>query len=359
MTILRHTFLIRLGIATYALGMLAAATATAQFTAPPLGAERSAAPANAGQAPASGQSRDRSQPRAQADAAENPGIFRAENPMVIPINNVSVPAQTEGMLTEIGVEEGAIVEAGQILAVINDEQAQLTLRLKEAEEKEAYLNALNDINLRDAQESEKLAREEAEAYASLARERATPEWEARAKALEANRAKLRIELAELNEDIAEVQYVAKKSERAMAELEVSRRKIVAPFSGFVELRIAQSGEWVQPGSPIVQLVQMDRLRAQAFVSAIDPEHMVMPGMPAVLEFDLGGDSKERINGTIGFVGNDVDTSNRRRIWVEFANKRVGNDWLIKPGIRPEVWVDATERPDASLGKTPAEESLSR
>lgn len=347
MTILGHTFLTRLWIATSALAMLAASTATAQVTAPRGGADAAAAPGN------------RVQPRQQEDAAASRGIVRAENPMVILINDVQVPSQVEGMLTEIGVEEGAIVEAGQIVAVVDDQQAQLTLKLKEAEEKEAYLNALNDVNLRDAKESEALAREEAKAYADLDLLGAIQKWEARAKALEANRAALRIELAEMNEDIAEVQYVAKKSERALAELEVSRRKILAPFGGFVELRIAQLGEWVQPGSPIVQLVQMDRLRAQAYVSAVDPEHMVMPGMPAVLEFDLGGDSKERINGTVGFVGNNVDASNRRRIWVEFENKRVGNDWLIKPGILPEVWVDTSRGPVANLSQTTAEESSSR
>lgn len=352
MTILRHTFLRRLWITTSILATLSASTATAQVAAPPRSAEGAAVPA------ARVQPRQ-VQPRQEEDAAESRPLVRADNAMVILINNVKVPAQVEGVLTEIGVEEGAIVEAGQTLAVIDDQQAQLTLKLKEAEEKEAYLNALNDVNLRDAKNAEELAREEAEAHADLARQGATPMWEARAKALEATRAKLRIELAQLNEDVAEVQYVAKKSERAMAELEVSRRKILAPFSGFVELRIAQLGEWVQPGLPIVQLVQMDRLRAQAFVSAIDPEHMVMPGMPAVLEFDMGRDAKERINGTVGFVGNDVDASNRRRIWVEFANKRVGQDWLIKPGIRPEVWIDTSRGPEANLGKTTAEESLSR
>lgn len=326
--------------------MLISSAATAQTTVPPQGGERAAATAANEPASRPATSR-RGQPGAQAETSRSPGIVKADNAMVIPIYNVQVPAQVEGMLTEIGVEEGAIVETGQTLAVIDDQQAQLTLQLKQAEEKEAELNALNDVNLRDAQKSEELAREEAAAHADLARQGATPEWEARAKALEANRAKLRIELAQMNESIAKVQYLAKKAERAMAELEITRRKIVAPFDGFVELRIAQLGEWVQPGSPIVQLVQMDRLRVQAFVSAIDPEHMVMPGMPVVLEFDLGGETRERINGAIGFVGNDVDASNRRRVWVEFENKRVGNDWLIKPGIRPELWVDTSQRPAAN------------
>ncbi|WP_164100663.1 efflux RND transporter periplasmic adaptor subunit [Candidatus Laterigemmans baculatus] len=279
--------------------------------------------------------------------------------MVILINNVRVPAQVEGVLTAIGVEEGDLVEAGQTLAVIDDQKAQLTLLLTMAQEKEAELNALNTINRRDAEQSEELAREEAVAYADLARQGATPTWEARAKALEANRAKLRIELAELNERIAQAQYMAKKSERELAELEVARRKITAPFGGFVELRVAQLGEWVQPGSPIVQLVQMDRLRAQGAVSAVDPDSLVTPGMPAVVEFNLGGGRTERINGVVGFVGNDVDISNRRRVWVEFENKRVGDDWLIKPGMVPVIRIDNSRIPEPNVGQAAAAGNANR
>jgi multidrug efflux pump subunit AcrA (membrane-fusion protein) len=144
--------------------------------------------------------------------------------------------------------------------------------------------------------------------------------------------------------------LAKKSERELADLEIVKRKILAPFSGFVETRVAQLGEWVQPGSPIVQIVQMDRLRAQGFVSAVSPDRAVSPGMPAVVEFDLGNNRKERINGVVGFVGNDVDLQNRRKIWVEFANSRVGNDWLIKPGMIPVIRIDISQPVANSIGQ---------
>lgn len=277
-------------------------------------------------------------------------IVVADAAKVILINNVRVPAQVEGMLTEILVEEGAIIEQDQPIAKIDDRQALLTLDLKKAQEREAEYNALNNINLKDAQNSEALAREKAKAYKDLERQGATATWNARSLELEATREKLRIELAEMNMKIAEVQLLAKKSERELADLEIVKRKILAPFSGFVETRVAQLGEWVQPGSPIVQIVQMDRLRAQGFVSAVSPDRAVSPGMPAVVEFDLGNNRKERINGVVGFVGNDVDLQNRRKIWVEFANSRVGNDWLIKPGMIPVIRIDISQPVANSIGQ---------
>src|SRR5690606_2305810 len=93
-------------------------------------------------------------------------------------------------------------------------------------------------------------------------------WEMEKKILEADTATLRIELAELQENVAKVQYIAKRTERELAEHELDRRKIVAPFAGFIENRIAQLGEWVQPGSPVLQLVQLDKLRVEGDIDAL-------------------------------------------------------------------------------------------
>ena len=214
----------------------------------------------------------------EADSAQGPThsstpagdgpVLRSENCLVKTIQNVRVPAGAEGRVTELLVSEGVNVQPGDILAKVDDTQAQLTLKLREAEEREAEINALNDVNFRDAKNSEKSATAEAEAYKELRREGAVPYWEMEKKILEADRATLRIELAQLQQDIAKVQYVAKRSERQLAEHELTRRSVVAPFAGYVETRISQLGEWVQAGTPILQLVQLDKLRVEGDIDAL-------------------------------------------------------------------------------------------
>lgn len=75
---------------------------------------------------------------------------------------------------ELRFEEGDTVDEGVILAVIDDTAAALALELKKAEEKEAILNAANEVNLEDAKNSEELASAEAEAYKELRREGTSP-----------------------------------------------------------------------------------------------------------------------------------------------------------------------------------------
>jgi multidrug efflux pump subunit AcrA (membrane-fusion protein) len=271
--------------------------------------------------------------------------LQAENCMVKLIQNVRVPAEVEGRLTDLKVTEGAYVQAGDLLAVIDDTQAQLTLEFKKAEEREAELNATNDVNYRDAVNSERSANAEAEAYKELRREGATPYWEMEKKILEADRAKLRIELAKSQQDIAKVQYIAKRVERQLAEHDLTRRKVLAPFSGFVESRIGQLGEWVQPGSPVMQLVQLDKLRIEGDIDALRYPGQVAVGTPAKVLIYANADRAQadksqaiQLEAKIGFVSSEIDLNNRYRMWVEVENTRNGNEWLIKPGMEADITV---------------------
>lgn len=263
--------------------------------------------------------------------------IRAENCMVEYIQRANIAAETQGKLTEIKIEEGVTVQKGDVIAVIDDKLARLNVDLKNAELVEAELNATNTVNLRDAQNAEQLATAEAEAYKALRKEGATPYWEVEKKRLEAKRAKLRIELAEQNMKIAKAQYYGKESEMQIAEEEVARRQIRAEFDGFIETRSAQLGEWVQAGSPIALLVNMDFLRVEGDIDALRYAGKVANGTPAqVLIYHRTDEDPIAIDAELGFVSTEIDLNNRLRIWVKVKNERVGNDWLIKPGMRAEI-----------------------
>ncbi len=263
--------------------------------------------------------------------------IHAENCMVQYINKVNVAAKAEGTLMELRFEEGDTVTQGDVLAVIDDTASALALELKMAEEKEAILNAANEVNLEDAKNAEELASAEAEAYKELRREGAIPYWEMEKKRLEAKRAELRIDLAEMQKKIAEVQMIAKRSERKIAEFELTRRKANAPATGFIEARIAQLGEWVQPGTPIATLIQMDRLRVEGDIDALTHKNQVMQGTPVQVTIHSESANDITINGKLGYVSMEIDLNNRHRVWVEIENyKNDRNDWAIKPGMKAEI-----------------------
>lgn len=267
------------------------------------------------------------------------GQVAAENCTVKYIRRVNVPAEVEGKVLDLPVEEGTTVNEGDVMAVIDDTAASLALELKLAEEKEAMLNAANEVNLKDARNSEELAKAEAESFRELYQKGATPYYEMKKKVLEAVRATLRIDLAEMQKKIAEAQYVAKRSERQIAEFEKKRRNILAPFAGYIEFRSAQLGEWVQPGSPIATLVQLDRVRVEGDVSALDFGGLIHAGTPVRVRVSVSSDSEEAVEvmGKIGFVSSEIDLRKRYRVWVDIDNqKNSQGGWLIKPGMQAEI-----------------------
>lgn len=289
-----------------------------------------------GQSPEVGSSQA---PQRFVSQLQPPGTeLSARDAMVKLIRSVRIPAEVEGMITELKVEEGNNVDKDQVVAVIDDKQAQLTLKLKEAEVMQALLAAENDVNLRDAVASEASARAEYKSYEEMLRSGALPFWEVEKKRLDAERQKLRIELAELETKQNKVALVAKKQEKALAEFEIERRQVKAPFAGYIETRQAQLGEWVQPGAPIVEVVQMDRVRVEGDIDALTMPEAVVVGAPVKIRLLVSRDEKQDVtfDARIDFVSAQVDVNGQRRIWVDVENQQQNGNWLIKPGMRATI-----------------------
>ena len=262
--------------------------------------------------------------------------IRAEACFVQYINKVNIPAKAEGTLTELSIEEGDTTNVDDVIAVIDDTSSKLAIKLKQAEYKEAMINADNTVNYRDAVNSEKLATAEAKAFEALRREGAVPRWDLEQKKLEATRMKLRIELAEMQRKIDTVKMIAKSNELEIAEYELTRRQITSPMTGYIESRIAQLGEWVQPGSPIATLIQMDRLRVEGDIDGLKYREFAVKGTPVEVIIYNEADKTLRINGKLGYVSMEMDLNKKHRVWVEIENQKVGDNWLIKPGMKAEI-----------------------
>jgi len=267
----------------------------------------------------------------------------AENCRVQYIDKTPIPAHTEGPLIQLNFKEGDSVNEGDVLAVIDDEQAKLAYELKRAEEKEAQLNAASDVNVRNARNSFELATAQANAFKELFLEGAIPKWDLKTKEFEADRAKLSIEMAEDQMKIAEVQMIAKRTELEMAAFELKRRKITAPLTGIIEQRIAQTGQWVRSGDPIATLIQMDKLRVEGRVSALRYPGQIRKGAPVEVQIYTETDKVVKFNAKLGFVSMEINELDEYRVWVEVANKRIGDDWMLKPGMRAEITIQRTKQ----------------
>ena len=277
--------------------------------------------------------------------------IRAENCLVAYGRRVEIPATVPGRLKSIKIEEGSTVKEGDLVAELDDKQAKLQQDNAKTKEEEAILNATNDINYKDAVSAEKIATAESNSFKVLYEKKAIPYWEMQKKVLESARAKLRISLAEMQMKVAKAQYFGSRSELRIAENEVARRKIYAPFDGFIESQLAELGQWVQPGSPIALLVKMDELKVEGDVNTMEYSGQFLKGTPVQVRIYPRGRSNEAhvVDSVVSFVSSEIDLNSRSRIGVKIPNTAIGDDWLIKPGMQADIIIRNDNAPNNTRG----------
>ena len=142
-------------------------------------------------------------------------------------------SRTSGLILKMHVDAGVMVKQGDLLMELDSELAEIDLERMDGELEQAR------IELADA---ERLLTE----GRALASRGAFPKSEAdsRASAVEVRRATVRQLEARV------------KQQRSI----IGRHRLLAPYDGVISRRLADAGEWVETGTPVADLVALDRPR---------------------------------------------------------------------------------------------------
>ena len=225
----------------------------------------------------------------------------------------AVSPKAGGRILEIHYREGDSVNAGDVIAVLIDEQvkaregqAMAALRQAEAKTKSAREQVTvleeqrreEEATVEQQEASYQLALFDKEAYTRLARTGAVSERQGRqaqstadqqAAAVAAAKRRLagiRMQIAQQQADIASAEATANQFR---AQLEEARENwgdltVKAPFTGTVATRTAEPGEVVTAGTPLITLIDLSKVYLRGFV----PEGQigkVKVGQPAHVYLD--------------------------------------------------------------------------
>jgi HlyD family secretion protein len=189
-------------------------------------------------------------PSAAAPGPADSGAMRTNDGILSVLtveHEVDVRAQREGIVQQVGVEEGRRVKAGEILGRLDDRSlqteldkahsdmlvAQNNLKYKEAENQAKEANLRRQQLLREAGLSSQADLEEAQ-------------FEAKATAYDADSFKALIKSSE-----AQIQGL---------QIEVEQTQFRAPFAGVVVRRYVRQGQTVQKDDPAFRVSQLDPLQ---------------------------------------------------------------------------------------------------
>ena len=200
---------------------------------------------------------------------------------------VELATRAAGIIAELPLKQGDRVEAGQVL-----------LRL-DAEEKQAAVETARQL----------VVQREAEATAT---ERLLKSGT----------------VGKLQGDNVRTALLQAKSQLEMAQAELGRLEVKAPFTGLVDKVSVEEGASIQPGSPVATLISLDPVIASGEVSERNLGS-VRVGDSAEVQLVSG----ERAEGTIRYISRDATAATRTyRVEVAVPNP----EFAIPAGMTCEI-----------------------
>ena len=234
---------------------------------------------------------------------------------IVTTNDVVLSPQVAGQLAELRVSEGDSVKKGQILAVIAPEElradtayyaqsaagvssqvkeSEAALRFEESATDHQTAQAVSNLAASEAQvqaaaadlqaaratytRTQDLARQQIASAQDLDQSRAAADaaqakLDALRKQVEAQRAAVALARANAEQvavrrnqvQASQHQEAAAAAQRAKADVRLAYTELHAPIDGFVDVRAARAGEYLNAGQPVLTLVNPDDLWVRADV----------------------------------------------------------------------------------------------
>jgi HlyD family secretion protein len=208
----------------------------------------------------------------------------------VEVREVDLAFRVGGRIMERAVDEGQRVENGVVVARLDAEPYRLALQRARAEAvaARAQLAALRaGTRAQELRAAEAAQRRAAQQLAfARAEEKRVAEIAARdlasEQALERARLERQVARAQLQEaderlallregpraediDRAEAEWQAREAAAALAQQQLDDASLVAPVSGVVSVRLAETGEVVQAGQPVLRVAALDAPWVRAFL----------------------------------------------------------------------------------------------
>jgi RND family efflux transporter MFP subunit len=221
-----------------------------------------------------------------------------------PSADITLSFVQSGRIAEIVLAEGAKVQAGQVVARLDDAAEQVQLAQLKAQGEDRTQVLASEASLAQ----KKVDLEKLEVAAS--RDAAT--------LLEVQHARLAVRIAELSLTLAKLEHEQAKRKYEEQKIRVDNMRLKSPVAGWIEEIYMEVGESTSALEEAVQVVQIDPLWIDVPVPAADAMGL-KDGMEAKVEFPGAGGSSAA-KGKVIFVGAVVDAaSGTLRVRVEVPN----------------------------------------
>jgi multidrug efflux pump subunit AcrA (membrane-fusion protein) len=251
----------------------------------------------------------------------------------------SVAAQVQGLLSNVSVREGDRVKIQSPLAAIQSTATELQLQRSKVALDVAQKNFENTIDIELARKTFAVAQNEylRAVEANKRVEDVYPAIEINRLELVRDRANLEIDRSRYAKEISQLELAKIQIEYRQLEDILDKHNLRAPVSGMVVALEKRVGEWVEPGTVVLRLVEIDRLRIEGFMQAEQADSKWL-NTQAQVELQLSGKTIQT-TAKLVFISPEVNPINSQvRVHLDVDNR----DGKLRPGLRPKVWIPAVQ-----------------
>lgn len=276
-----------------------------------------------------------------AAQAQQPGRAVLTSCHVSLIDEANVSAQEAGRVIALEVKEGDYVEKDALVARIDDDLPRSEKLVAEKEEEVARVKAESDVEILVAHKAALLAKSEYDQLmeANAKHPGSKTEADRRIKIFQYDKAVLQKALAEQEQSIARTTVEARVAQVAQAQNNIDRRQIMAPLSGEVAKLHLHLGEWANPGTPVLRIVSLDRLRVDGWIDPKQYAPSEVANRPVSFETELTRGRKERFSGKVSYVNFEIEPTGLVRVRAEVVNRKEDGQWLLRPGATGDMTIE--------------------
>lgn len=263
--------------------------------------------------------------------AASAGCGRGDGPPggsgFIEATSVVVSAETPGRLALLFVDEGNAVARGATIGIIDSTSIKLQIDRALAQ-RQSGVTAIDiaRIAIDQAVVEAGLARKEFDRVASLVEKGS-------ANRQQFDQAETRLKQAELARDHARATRQARENDvaRIDAEIALLRRQLQdcypsAPVSGIVVNKLAEPGELLAPGKPIVEIAKIDTVWVKVYVPA---PHLSAIRIGQTASIDLEDGTTAALTGAVVWVSDEAEFTPKN---VQTSEARADLVYAVKVNI---------------------------
>ena len=268
--------------------------------------------------------------------------YRPGGPIVATLSQIScvhkipIPAQADGLIQELLVEEGSVVKKGQTILIIDSRIAAAELKVAEKQLESAEILAKQVANIEFSKKARDLAYEEYNMTAELYKTNAANYSEVKRKRLEAEKSKYSIDMALDEQKKHQLDAVVAQEQVNASKVKLDMYEVKAPYDGIIVERKRDLGEWIRAGEPVVRLVHMQEMKIEAFVSLSGVAPSDLEGAEIKVEIPIAtGDASMpnyEFKSRVSFVSPEIDSKKVRVVGKLQNQKDVNGRWVLRDGM---------------------------